>query len=44
MNFDSASDFLAAVRDYCELDLAGCVVDIDRSDTIPEHVFADLSA
>jgi len=44
MNFDTASDFLAAVRDYCESDLARCVVDIDRSDTIPEHVFADLAA
>ena len=44
MNFDTASDFLAAVRDYCERDLASCVVDIDRSDTIPEHVFADLAA
>ena len=44
MNFDSASDFLAAVRNYCESDLASCVVDIDRSDTIPEQVFADLAA
>lgn len=44
MNFDTASDFLAAVRDYCDRDLARCVVDIDRSDTIPEHIFADLAS
>lgn len=44
MNFDTASDFLAVLRDYCDRELARWVVDIDRSDTIPEHVFADLAA
>lgn len=44
MNFDSASIFLAAVQDYCENGLAEYVAEIDRSDTIPEHVYADLAA
>ncbi|MBC7869807.1 MAG: acyl-CoA/acyl-ACP dehydrogenase [Chitinophagaceae bacterium] len=44
MNFSSTSSFLFGVRDYCEQKLAGDVIEIDRSDTIPPRVYADLAS
>lgn len=44
MEFESASDLLAAVRAYCAGELSRCAADIDRSDTIPDAVFQDLAA
>ncbi|MDZ4791477.1 MAG: acyl-CoA dehydrogenase [Hyphomicrobiales bacterium] len=44
MNFSSKSSFLFAVREYCEQKLAKDVIELDRSDTIPQRVFSDLAA
>lgn len=44
MNLDATSACLTSIRDYCEQKLAKDVIGIDQSDTIPEHVFADLVA